>query len=52
MKKQTIKEEIDTRKIKRPNFLYVILGYIWKIIYFKKLKVNVKYKYNPFLKHD
>lgn len=42
--KKTLQEKLETRKITRPNFIYNLLGGLWKLIYLKKLNVHVDYK--------
>ncbi len=46
--KRTLEQKLHSRKIKRPPFgIYHILGYIWKLLYFKKLGIKVTYKQDP-----
>ena len=42
MAKETIDRKLHERKIKRPpKFAYNVLGNLWKLLYYKKLDVNV-----------
>lgn len=42
--KITVKEEIHSRKIKRPNVMYNILGTVWKLFMYKKYNVHYTFK--------
>ena len=42
MQKIKVSEKIKSRKIKRPNFVYGALGWVWKTFMYKKYNVNVK----------
>lgn len=45
--KKTLQEKLHKRKLKRPPLLiYIILGYLWKLMYKKKLNFNIDYKIN------
>ena len=44
MEKQTVAKEIHSRKIKRPNALYNILGTVWKLFMYKKYNVHYTFK--------
>lgn len=47
-KKPTLAEKLHRRKIKQPpKYLYLILAYIWKLMYEKKLGVTIEYKVEP-----
>jgi hypothetical protein len=37
MKKVTLKEKLSKRKTKKPNFIYNILGWVWKTFVAKKI---------------
>ena len=48
--KETLQKKLHNRKLKRPPLLiYLMLGYIWKLMFNKKLNVHYDYKIN--LKH-
>ena len=49
-KKITLQEKLEKRKIKKPGFIYWLLGGIWKILFLKKY--NVHYKFNINVKKD
>ena len=34
--KQTIAEQIRSRKITKPGFMYTLLGWVWKTFMYKK----------------
>lgn len=42
--KKTIAEKLHSRKMKKPSFVYNILGCVWKILFFKKYGVKVTFK--------
>lgn len=42
--KKTLDKKIHSRKIKKPNFIYPILGYIWKLLFYKKYNVTSIFK--------
>ena len=42
--KQTLQEKLEARKIKKPGFMYTLLGGLWKLLFLKKY--NVHYKFN------
>lgn len=44
MSKLTLAQEISKRKIKKPNFIYNVLGWVWKTFMFKKYNVKFIYK--------
>ena len=44
MAKLTIEQKLYSKKIKRPNFIYNILGWVWKTFVFKKYNVKFNYK--------
>jgi len=46
--KQTLQEKLAKWKAKKPPLLiYLILGYLWKILFIKKYNVHYTYKINP-----
>ncbi|MEA4869232.1 MAG: 1-acyl-sn-glycerol-3-phosphate acyltransferase [Christensenella sp.] len=46
--RKTIAEKLHARKIRKPPALiYCALGYLWRILYFKKLGVEVTFKEDP-----
>ena len=46
--KQTLAEQLHSRKLRQPpKLIYLILGYLWKLLYFKKLGVHVERKEDP-----
>lgn len=42
--KKTLAQKLHSRKIKKPNILYLILGYIWKLLFYKKYNVTPIFK--------
>jgi len=44
MKKVTLKEKLSKRKTKRPNFIYNILGWVWKTFVAKKYNAHYTFK--------
>ena len=40
---KTIAEQIRSRKITKPGFMYALLGWVWKTFMYKKYNVNVKF---------
>ncbi len=45
--KQTIEQKLHARKIKRPpSLIYSVLGGVWKLLFFKKYGVQVKFNYD------
>lgn len=45
MKKESLQEKLAKRKIKRPSrILYLLLGYLWKALYQKRLNVHFEKK--------
>ena len=42
--KKTIVEKLHSRKMKKPSFVYNILGCVWKMLFFKKYGVKVTFK--------
>ena len=44
--KLTLDQKLHQRKIKKPNFIYNILGFVWKVVIAKKYNVHVKSKVN------
>ena len=47
MNKLTLAEKLHQRKMKKPPFIYNILGVVWKILFFKKYGIKVNYKKDP-----
>lgn len=46
--KPTLQERLHQRRIKRPpKAIYCLLGYIWRLIYFKKLGVRAELRSDP-----
>ncbi len=46
--KKTLAEQLHSRRLhKPPKVIYCILGYLWKLMYFKKLGVKVEMKADP-----
>jgi len=46
--KKTLAEQLHSRKLHQPpKVVYCILGYLWKLLYFKKLGVKVEIKDDP-----
>ena len=46
--KMTLAEQLHARKLKKPpKLIYCILGYVWKLLYFKKLGVQAEIKTDP-----
>ncbi len=41
---QTIKEHVDTLKVKKPGFIYHLLGYPWKWMFLKKYNAHFHYE--------
>lgn len=46
MSKLTIAEKLHKRKIRKPSFIYNILGFVWRVLFFKKYGIKVTYKTN------
>ena len=44
--KKTLDQKLHSRKLKKPGILYIILGYLWKLLFYKKYNINVTYKTN------
>ncbi len=44
--KITLDQKLHKRKIKKPNFIYNVLGFVWKVVIAKKYNVHVKSKVN------
>lgn len=45
---KTLQEKLHARKIKQPpRLVYCALGYLWRILYFKKLGLNVEIRDDP-----
>ena len=44
--KKTLDQKLHSRKIKKPNIIYPILGYIWKLLFYKKYNVTPIFKTN------
>ena len=44
MKKVTLKEKLSKRKTKKPNFIYNILGWVWKTFVAKKYNAHYTFK--------
>ena len=42
--KKTLDQKLHSRKLKKPGILYIILGYVWKLLFYKKYNINVTYK--------
>lgn len=42
--KLTIDQKLHKRKIKKPNFIYNLLGFIWRITVAKKYNIHYKFK--------
>lgn len=46
--KKTLAEQLHSRKLRKPpKLIYCILGYLWKLLYFKKLGVHIDMKTDP-----
>ena len=46
--KPTLAEQLHARKLRKPpKLIYCMLGYLWKLLYFKKLGVQVEMKADP-----
>ncbi|HWQ06803.1 MAG TPA: 1-acyl-sn-glycerol-3-phosphate acyltransferase [Feifaniaceae bacterium] len=46
--KRTLQEQLHARRLKEPpKLIYCILGYLWKLMYFKKLNIHVDMKDDP-----
>lgn len=43
MEKKTVADKIRARKITKPNFMYGLLGWVWKTFMYKKYNVHVKF---------
>ena len=41
--KKTLDQKLHSRKLKKPGILYIILGYVWKLLFYKKYNINVTY---------
>lgn len=44
--RQTLQEKLEQRKIKKPGFMYWLLGGIWKLLFLKKYNVHYDFKIN------
>ena len=42
--KQTLQKKLHSRKLRKPGILYIILGYLWKLLFYKKYNIKVTYK--------
>ena len=42
--KKTLDQKLHSRKLKKPGILYIILGYVWKLLFYKKYNINVTFK--------
>lgn len=42
--KKSLDQKLHSRKLKKPGILYIILGYLWKLLFYKKYNINVTYK--------
>lgn len=42
--KKTLDQKLHSRKLKKPGILYIILGYVWKLLFYKKYNIKVTYK--------
>ena len=42
--KKTLDEKLHSRKIGKPNFIYNVLGSIWKLLFKKKYGINAIFK--------
>ena len=47
MEKKTVAQTIRSRKIKRPNAIYTILGTVWKLFMAPKYHVNYTFRADP-----
>ena len=47
MENKTVAQEIRSRKIKRPNAIYTILGTVWKLFMAPKYNVRYTFKADP-----
>ena len=46
--KKTLAQKLHSRRIRKPpKLIYCVLGYIWRLLYFKKLGVHVEMKDDP-----
>ena len=46
--KKTLAEQLHARRLKKPpKLIYCILGYLWKLMYWKKLGIHVEMKDDP-----
>ena len=52
MVKLTNEQKLYKRKIKKPGFIYTILGGIWKLFMFKQYGVEVDDKVNTEIRSD
>ena len=44
MRKQTVENEIHSRKISPPNFMYNLLGTVWRLFMYKQYNVHYTFK--------
>jgi len=44
MEKLTIEQQLYKKKIKKPNFIYNLLGWVWKMFVAKKYNVHIEFK--------
>lgn len=47
MEKMTVAQSIHTRKIRRPNAIYTILGTVWKLFMVPKYNINYTFRADP-----
>ena len=46
--RKTLAEQLHARKLKKPpKLIYCALGYLWKLMYWKKLGIQVEYQDDP-----
>ena len=46
--KRSLQEQLHARKLSQPpKLIYRILGYLWKLLYFKKLNIHTEIKNDP-----
>ena len=41
---KTLDQKLHSRKLKKPGIIYIILGYVWKLLFYKKYNIKVTYK--------
>lgn len=42
--KKTLDQKLHSRKLKKPGLLYLILGYVWKLLFYKKYNIHTTFK--------